>query len=88
MRFSAAGKDQAAAEAATLSRLFDGWAYQVGDWKRTALAPTLADLAAPPPKTDQGMPEHAPPEHAPPEHAPPGRPQPEPSAPAGPGTPP
>jgi hypothetical protein len=49
-RFSAQGKDKAADEAKTLGKLFDGWAYQIGNWKLAALAPGMDDLKAPAPK--------------------------------------
>jgi hypothetical protein len=45
---SAAGEGTAADEAKKLSKIFDGWAYQVGSWKLAALSPTLDDLKPPP----------------------------------------
>ena len=48
--FHAAGDGAAAAQAKTLSALFDGWAYKIGDWKVAALVPTLDDLKAKPPE--------------------------------------
>lgn len=48
--FSAQGTGKSVDEAKKLSGLFDGWAYQIGDWKLSALAPTLDELKAPPPK--------------------------------------
>ena len=44
--FHAAGDAKAAAQAKTLSALFDGWAYKIGDWKIAGLVPTLDDLKA------------------------------------------
>lgn len=42
--FSATGDGEAAKEATTIDQGAAGWAFQVGDWKRTGLAPTLKDL--------------------------------------------
>lgn len=44
--FHAAGEGAAAAQATNFSKLFDGWAYQIGNWKVAALVPTLDDLKA------------------------------------------
>jgi hypothetical protein len=45
-----AASDKAKAEADKLNARLVGWTYQLGDWKRKALAPTLDDLKAPPPE--------------------------------------
>ena len=61
---AATGEGAAAEQAKTLSKLFDGWAYQVGNWKLAALAPTLDDLKPPPPAPAAKAPA-APPEPVP-----------------------
>jgi hypothetical protein len=45
-----AASDKAKAEADKLNARLAGWTYQLGDWKRKALVPTLDDLKAPPPE--------------------------------------
>src|SRR6185437_11829313 len=49
-RLDAAAGDKAKAEADKLNARLAGWTYQLGDWKRKALVPTLDDLKAPPPE--------------------------------------
>jgi len=49
-RFTVTGADKAQAEAAGLAAKLNGWTYRLGAWKQIALAPSLADLEAPPPK--------------------------------------
>jgi hypothetical protein len=44
-----AASDKAKTEADKLNARLAGWTYQLGDWKRKALVPTLDDLKAPPP---------------------------------------
>jgi Domain of unknown function (DUF4340) len=44
--FAAAGSD---AQAKTLAAKFGTWTYRLGDWRESALAPTLADLLSKPP---------------------------------------
>jgi hypothetical protein len=57
VRFAASGGDgKAAAEAAALNARLSGWAYKIGVWKQKALAPTLDDLKAPPPKAPAAAP--------------------------------
>ena len=41
------GSGQSEAEAATMNEHHGGWAFHVGDWKRTGLAPELKDMLAP-----------------------------------------
>ena len=41
-----AGTDKAEAEAAALSKKLNGWLYQLGAWKETALVPQMDDLKA------------------------------------------
>jgi hypothetical protein len=53
---TAAGDGAAADQAKDLSKLFDGWAYQVGNWKLAALVPKLDDLKAPPPAAPTAQP--------------------------------
>ncbi len=60
---AATGNDKAKDEAAAITRKFEGWLYQVGAWKETALVPKLDDLKAPPPPP---APPAAPPPAAPP----------------------
>ena len=52
-RFGASGADKAADEAKTLGKLFDGWAYEIGNWKLIGLAGGLDDFKAPPPKEEK-----------------------------------
>ena len=59
---AATGTDKAEAEAATLSKKFNGWLFQLGAWKEAALVPQMDDLKAPPP----AMPPAAPPAMPPP----------------------
>jgi hypothetical protein len=49
-RFGVQDGEKPTDEAKKLSTLFDGWAYQIGDWKLAALVPTLDQLKTPPPK--------------------------------------
>ena len=44
-----AASDKTKTEADKLNARLAGWTYQLGDWKRKALVPTLDDLKAPPP---------------------------------------
>lgn len=60
---AATGDEKAQAEAATLTKKFNGWLFQVGAWKETALVPQMDDLkaaepppAAPPPGMSPGLP--------------------------------
>ncbi len=45
-RFAATG---AGTEAKALARKFGDWSYRLGDWRESALAPTLGDMLAKPP---------------------------------------
>jgi hypothetical protein len=49
-RLAAAGPDKVKDEAEKLNARLAGWSYQVGAWKEKALAPSLDDLKAPPPR--------------------------------------
>jgi Domain of unknown function (DUF4340) len=49
VRFTVTGVDKAKPEAARLEALVGGWTYQLGSWKKTSLAPSLSNLAAPSP---------------------------------------
>jgi hypothetical protein len=49
-RFAVAGPDKMKDEAEKLNARLAGWSYQLGAWKEAALAPSLDDLKAPPPK--------------------------------------
>jgi hypothetical protein len=55
----ATGEGAAADQAKSLSKMFDGWAYQIGNWKLAALVPTLDDLK-PAPETKPAAPEASP----------------------------
>jgi hypothetical protein len=50
LRLAVAGPNKVKDEVAKLNARLAGWSYQVGAWKEQALAPTLDDLKAPPPK--------------------------------------
>jgi Domain of unknown function (DUF4340) len=74
---TASGDEKAKAEADALNKKLNGWLYQLGAWKETALVPTMDDLkaaepppAAPPP---DAPPPEAPPPAAPPPPAPPAK---------------
>lgn len=43
-RFTITGDDKAKDEATRLTARLSGWTYQLGEWKRANIAPTLADL--------------------------------------------
>ena len=60
---AATGDEKAQAEAAALTKKFNGWLFQIGAWKEAALVPQIDDLKAAPP-----------PPPAPPPAAPPGKP--------------
>ncbi|MBV9786081.1 MAG: DUF4340 domain-containing protein [Acidisphaera sp.] len=49
VHFTASGKDAAKAQADQLTARLAAWCYQVGDYKRAALVPSLDDLKAAPP---------------------------------------
>lgn len=48
-RLAASGQGAAKTRAEQLDRKFHGWAYQIGDYKLTALLPSIDDLKAPAP---------------------------------------